>query len=1662
MKKILKFIFCILCFLALSLDINAECKDKEINDFIEDLDIVFFAPRKEEDFSKKYLDSLGESPDAGFSYYFIFSKEDYDSKTKVSDLFEIEAIDGKGVPGVWEYQDAIEKYGVGGYNGVDEEIYTLRIKAKTGTCKGQILKEKSYTVPRFNVYTQTKYCEDYPDHELCQPYTNKTENMNDADFGRAMHAYEVSLDENRITLKKLILKYYMYVLCAVVPFIVVSIYYKRRIKHLIQIKNQEEERHIIRRNASIFLICFLLFMPTLNAASECKYVTEIKRRTIAIPGFKISIEHCGWGDKDDLDFKGDDYTSYYTNLGIQNAIDWGLEKVNTQIRDCYGEEHWLGEIERCVMKEDGGLGVVHVKATKKIKGTDTGEACTVKEDSYTKRDCTANETEEGKTECYDKCEGCNKIPGLKCWGGSCVKNATSCESKEFEASYEQDYDGAKAAGATTLISDSDACTKAEKEAKEKCEKQTASGTKECVNNIKCEQLAYVKCPKYPCHRTSVKIDPTIDIIEIDDETSYCVNPGATISDKYQAVEIDANKCVNGNSSVDCGYINILLEAQYFNKVVQKGKAYQIPQQVINVAMRLWGAYTNQGGYKGAGIGLFSGKNCHADSNQYGIRPGEPCLDMVFLDPTAPAGKIVPKDDLNVYVATMRYMLANPTRVTNRRVNPETLEEVDISQAPGIFTGLECITSSGIMCAELDGSGMEKNDIKYALALFYNTRNGNKHYMEHLNAVFGDVSARPTEIKISSQSTVQDLAENETIYEEAGCIKDENDKCKVSKTLISLEFDEEITNKSELINCTDILKKQKEGKTLTEYESKIVNYCNIEVKEVRAYNPDGSYTKYVNDPRGDYYEECNADDTCHGGRHAFSGAIGSISHCQKSTCVVDTKIYADCEYDIKKITTYLKYRETTSVHGFRKYISCTAGNPRQTSGMESQFLYSIIPYNKEEISYSDETIEEYNVIPDCKRDDPSRCTDLTVKESSKKCSDPNISDLSKYQNPNGSHVYSTSIHDPSLSCIVNASNADKTSYDYSDYFGVNTDLCRIYCSDEAHFYLADKVVIYSGLSFKYDIEYGKYKKNTSSKALTSMVEMRRNCVSEIYFDYNQFDKSLATLANKYGFTSTSQLEGYNNWYKTEKGYDGNNWVTLYNAVYDRVVSYESKRNEILNKLIYDLYNCNLYSSGIPVDKPRDNTTGVVFTEVVKPRFEEKGNYAFEDCTLNSNENTCINYLGVTYNGGAAYAKDSKAVTSVGGVKEVGDAVDTIQFKHTMDLNPDTKATISNVRYCKGKGCFDYRQYRKEDQDDNIKNGEYTLPKDRVNDNNPDVYALSQRPIDVQAFNSSEPQRNEYTTQTKRFIEYEGTNPLTRRIRYIKSNKDESSITIPTNDYAYFTVSTKIGFYNNSDFQVEAYTGNVYDVTEGSPYAEAKVDGSRKRDFRTNLNSGSDSGLYPTAAITNECTALKNSKTGEPYYECKIENHFGEINTFHRNFGKVTANGLNSRMLDPFYTAINNAMKTTFTCSYITKNAFDNDTQAVYRNVDLKNFFPNGRTPGKNWNTLAAKSYYKNIESTVKTYGETYYYNKTLEYSYTLTRDAIMKIKDDNARIKSYTNDNIDIGTIKNIDSKGRYVDLRTSFIDLLESNTNSYGIINNRQGQKRGVSTKTDEDKEDKG
>ena len=96
-----------------------------------------------------------------------------------------------------------------------------------------------------------------------------------------------------------------------------------------------------------------------------------------------------------------------------------------------------------------------------------------------------------------------------------------------------------------------------------------------------------------------------------------------------------------------------------------------------------------------------------------------------------------------------------------------------------------------------------------------------------------------------------------------------------------------------------------------------------------------------------------------------------------------------------------------------------------------------------------------------------------------------------------------------------------------------------------------------------------------------------------------------------------------------------------------------------------------------------------------------------------------------------------------------------------------------------------------------------------------------------------------------------------------------------------------------------------------------------------------------------------------------------------------------------------------CTHVCEDCiFDgNEANYTYKTVSLNKLFPTNRTLGYNWNTKKGQYTIKTIE---ETNNSEEIYNSKLEYSYTITRTQLARIKRYNKEVGSYVNEKDDDG------------------------------------------------------
>ena len=202
MKKISLLFLTVLFIFSFSIDLKADCFDDDLNEWATKI-------------SPKFVENDSEY---FFAYFLTIDPYRDDVIIKVTDK------DGESAFG--KKYEAMNLYGVGCYTNIEAETYRIDVYGgENSKCKNELLRTFTYTVEQYNDMVKTEECENHPEHELCQAFTNKTQNMTREDFSKEIVAYEKNMNKSKYSLSKvfdLIREYGVYILF---PFFIITLIY---------------------------------------------------------------------------------------------------------------------------------------------------------------------------------------------------------------------------------------------------------------------------------------------------------------------------------------------------------------------------------------------------------------------------------------------------------------------------------------------------------------------------------------------------------------------------------------------------------------------------------------------------------------------------------------------------------------------------------------------------------------------------------------------------------------------------------------------------------------------------------------------------------------------------------------------------------------------------------------------------------------------------------------------------------------------------------------------------------------------------------------------------------------------------------------------------------------------------------------------------------------------------------------------------------------------------------------------------------------------------------------------------------------------------------------------------------------------------------------------
>ena len=309
-------------------------------------------------------------------------------------------------------------------------------------------------------------------------------------------------------------------------------------------------------------------------------------------------------------------------------------------------------------------------------------------------------------------------------------------------------------------------------------------------------------------------------------------------------------------------------------------------------------------------------------------------------------------------------------------------------------------------------------------------------------------------------------------------------------------------------------------------------------------------------------------------HPLKVVGGQFPHdCQKNYCEVKYEYSQLCtektetiedQYITIKVTTYVEKSNSgaSALNALIKnYVKVNGDVSQQFINFDIQGLNDLKNGKLTQGSGNESTDEKTETTKTsvfttkssvvCPCDSDKRCDDFKIKNTLPKyCTD--------YDNFNHG-LYDTYdegvLEEPYMNCIMNACNvSQRNQYDFSKEYGVNTDVCRVFCREEVEFYLANKTRVYAGMQFKYEIDRlldknGK-RQLDNGNSLTSMVLQKRQCSTEIYYDhlnplYNY--KNTETWQEMYKKALEDLMKKWDEWKKWESLHKQAKWECLKEAL-----------------------------------------------------------------------------------------------------------------------------------------------------------------------------------------------------------------------------------------------------------------------------------------------------------------------------------------------------------------------------------------------------------------------------------------------------------------------------------------------------------------------------------
>lgn len=778
---------------------------------------------------------------------------------------------------------------------------------------------------------------------------------------------------------------------------------------------------------------------------------------------------------------------------------------------------------------------------------------------------------------------------------------------------------------------------------------------------------------------------------------------------------------------------------------------------------------------------------------------------------------------------------------------------------------------------------------------------------------------------------------------------------------------------------------------------------------------------------------------------------------------------------------------------RQYINCA--DPNNTQVMMT-FAFNLI--NKEKTTTSTETSEavanySHTIDMPCECDETKNCTNMNVKtDLPLSCNGYDVMDSGEYD------TYTTGDQkDPYMNCILNACDLSaKAKYNYSNEYGVNTDVCQVFCRDEISFYMANKTKVYAGMQFQYDIskslvEDGLILENmTPDHKLTSIVLEKRQCTSEIYYDKKNengetwlevYDKKVETMISKWNEWKkweTLDIDGYTSTPYTainlisagtcSNGCSGTQGTPKKTNIYTwpkvgkkGAYSYVSNITDNKNAK-FDIKNATTttsYSDGTAPSDDKIKMSTACNTNctacVTDPATGQITNRPCGSCSCG------------THCTGCSITRGSSGTNATNVVKTLAQNAKDEYYKAKKDVDD----WVYDLQNCNMYNNSDVSHIYSDISHKTAINGgtskEYILqkslcenPADCVNLNfeyEDPIYGSNTKfeknvgVVDSNLNNTywckndddSDPNCYEYIKDIE--VELKNSNKKEKLNYIVCSGSQESAkcvvkdVNYPTNDYASFMSVTEVDFWQPKKYQVEAYTGIVREAGAISGKNTSTDLGNEVFPVGKSSKGGS-TGIYDTKFDFTNVTLKSSDSKLEYQHSCSYE-IYNTTNLYDCEY-EITDGILNlSKCKNSCYSVKDGVPRISDECSSWSVTPTSSKGYGfIYRNVDVGSLFPNGnnRDIGTNWSNAS-----DTIDNIEKTADEMYVTDKYLQYKYVLNNNAIKEIRNynsDNENNGGYLNNTL-YNCKKVTDDTGleAFYNCKSNFLDEINSDNNIYGV-----------------------